>query len=310
MSRPRGTIEDLHADLLFMRKNRGFTPTRIADAGTLRHVLGGDQEPFERLRERFVSAINSLHDPAPDLLLAAFGLSAATAELKTLMERRKYYGALINRGTDTVAALEDAALEGLRAQLLTGWYPASPLTARLPELHNGVVQEAVNVITVIKDRRWQETREHYRFFAAFDEADYIAISTSFPGKPIPEGDFTVRTKEIGNSFTHQFWHKTPMRRGHSYDLRFTLTPDTDYGEPGVILEESRAFHERTLTASFEAIFLGAKPSIIWRVERLTHFERPGDPTRSNILTFDDGSTVRASYRDLYGGLFNGIAWQW
>lgn len=302
--------KDLLADLLFLRKNQGFTATRIADAGTLRHVLGGDEEPYERLRERFISAINSLPEPSPDLLLGAFRLSAATTEMRTLAERRRYYGGLIGRGMDTVADLEDAALDHLRTQLLTGWYPASPLAIRVPELHNGIVQEAVEVITVVNDKRWQETRERYRFFAAFQEAEFIAISTSHPGRPVPEGNFTVETKRIGSSFTHQFWHKTPMQRGHSYDLRFTLIPDDDYGDPGNIIEESRAFHERTLTASFEAIFLGAKPALIWQVERLTHFERPGDPTRQNMLTFGHGNTVRASYRDLYGGLFNGIAWQW
>lgn len=310
MSKGRSAVEDLHTDLLFMRKSRGFTPKRLAAAGTLRHVLGGDQEPFESLRERFISAVNSLRDPEPAVLLAAFGLSADTTGRETLDERRKIYGRTINRGADTVADLENTAIEHLRTQLLTGWYPASPLTVRVPEFHNGVVQESVSITTVINDRRWQETRSRYRFFAAFDEADYVAISSSYPGRPVPTGDFTVRTERIGNSFTHQFFHKTPMRRGNNYDLEYKLVPDSDYGQPGVLLEESLAFHERTLTASFEAIFLGPKPSLIWKIERLSYFERPGKPTQQSLLTFDEGSSVRAGYRDLYGGLFSGIAWEW
>ena len=180
---------------------------------------------------------------------------------------------------------------------------------RVPTSHNGVVQEAVSIRTVVDNRRWQETREFYRLFAAFDEAEYFTISSSFPGRPVPEGDFTVRTKRIDESFSHQFWHVRPMRRGQFYDLRFRLVPDADFGDPGIITEESRAFHEPTRYASFEAIFLGTRPSRIWQYERLTYFERPGVPTSEQPLHFT-GLAVRARFHDLYGGLHNGIAWIW
>lgn len=201
------------------------------------------------------------------------------------------------------------AVEHLRSQLVTGWYPKSPLSVRVPASHNGVVQEAVSIRTVVKDCRWNETREFYRLFAAFDAADYFTISSSFPGRPVPEGDFTVRTKRIGESFSHQFWHATPMRRGQFYDLRFRLLADPDYGEPGLLTEESRAFHEPTRYASFDAVCLGRKPRRIWYCKRPTFLERPGEPTHGNELTFT-GSSVRVRFHDLYGGLHHGIAWRW
>ena len=304
-------VEDLHTDLLYMRKGAGFTPRRITGAGTMVFVLGGQSEPFGNLRERFLSAIHSLHDPDRDVLLAAFALTPETAAMPTLGKRREHYGATIGRGVDTVADREDAALVHLRNQLLTGWYPASPLVMRVPELHNGIVQESVSILVVINDMRWQETREHYRFFAAFDEADYLTISSDFPGRPMPIGNaFTVHTRRINDSFSHDFFHHTPMRRGHSYDLRFRTVPDDDYGDPGVLTETSRAFHERTLTAQFEAVFIGAKPQSIWSYERLTFFERPGRSVARNLLDLGEGSSVRIGFRDLYGGLFNGVAWEW
>lgn len=101
--------------------------------------------------------------------------------------------------------------------------------------------------TLVVDKMWRETREHYRFVALFDEAEYIAISSSYPGRPIPEGDnFTVRTVRVGESFSHQFWHSPgPVRRGRTYDLQFVHVPDGEFGAPGAVVEEARAFHERT-----------------------------------------------------------------
>lgn len=294
--------------LLFLRKYGGFTPTRLAKAPTLRHVLGGDDETFEMHRERFVSAIHSLRDPEPELLLAVYGLIPETAGMASLEARRKYYGGRTGRSVATVADWETPAVDHLRSQLITGWYPKSPLSVRVPTSHNGVVQEAVSIRTVVKDCRWQETREFYRLFAAFDEADYFTISSSFPGRPEPEGNFTVRTKRIGESFSHQFWHKEPMRRGRFYDLRFRLAPDPTLGDPGPITEVSRAFHEPTHYASFEVVFLGMKPRQIWRYEGLTYFERPGQPTREQLL-LPSGDQVRARFRDLFGGLYQGIAWR-
>jgi hypothetical protein len=305
-----GESEALYRDLLLMRKDAGFTPTRAAKAPRLRHLLGGTTEPFENLRERLVSAIQSLRDPEPELLLDVFGLTAETESLELLKDRRLHYSKKVGASVYTVADREAAALYNLRTQLITGWYPKSPTSIRVPASHNGVIQEFVQIVTVVNDRRWQETREHYKFIAAFDEADYLAISSSFPGRPEPMGDFTVRTKKIGESFTHQFWYKEPMLRGKSYDLRFRLVPDPDFGEPEALTEMSRAFHEPTRTASYEAVFLGTQPSRIWSYRGLSFFERPGDPQPEELLEFNNATTVRATFHDLYGGLHSGIAWKW
>lgn len=301
---------DLTDDLLFIRKGSGFTAKRIVNAGTLRHVLGGCDEPFDNLRDRFVSAIQSLRDPEPALLLAAYGLAPDYIDLPMLRQRRERYGRTIDRKVDTVADREDAAIEHLRVQLLTGWYTQSPVSARIPEMHNGIIQESVHVSTLVVDRQWQETREHYRFMALFDEADYIAISSSYPGRPVPEGDFTVKTIRTGQSFSHQFWHNGPMKRGRTYDLRFRLVPDDDYGQPEAIVEEARAFHERTLTATIAVEFRGSTPHQAWSYERLTFFERPGEPNAGKRIDLTGLKTAQVQTHDQYGGLFSGIAWNW
>mgnify|MGYP000066938026 CR=1 FL=1 len=307
----RSDIRDLETDLLYLRKGAGVTPGRLGTVGTLRLVLGGHDVPDAVLRQRLESAIGSLHDEDAELLLDVFALSPGTAGLSTLKQRRAHYGSRIGRGVDTVAGREAGAIANLRNQLLTGWYPASPVPGgRVPEAHNSVVQEKVEVLTVVEDRHWQQTREHYRFLALFDEADYIRVSNSFPGVVVPEPPFTVRSRRIGDSYSHDFYTPRPMRRGRTYDLRCTIRPDPDLSEDGRIVESSRAFHERTLTAAFEVMFIGEKPKTIWSFEGLTYFERPSRPTGANRIDSEDSSRIKTVFRDLYGGLFSGISWSY
>lgn len=302
--------ENVFQELLLLRKGAGFTPARIFKTPLVRQLLGGDNEPFEVMRERLISAIRSLREPQPEVLLVVFGLTPDTEGVPYLKDRRQHYGNEHGIKAEAVADREAPALDNLRKQLVTGWYPKSPGGFAVPQSHNGFIQEAVSIVTVVRDRAWQETRERYRLIAAFDEADYIAISSSFPGRPVPEGDFTVRTERIGSSFTHQFWHKQPMRRGQTYDLNFRLVPDPEFGEPGALTEESRAFHEPTRFALFRAVFIGDKPHTIWSYRGLTFFERPGNPAAGEALHFHNEPAVTAVFHDLYGGLHSGIAWEW
>lgn len=148
--------EDLLTDLLYLRKNEGASATRLAKAGTVNLVLGSQDDDAEVKLERLRSAIQSLDDDQATVLMAAFGLSPETNAVKSLKARRELYGAQVGRKVDTIASRENVALEQLRFQLLTGWYPASPLPRRVPELHNGVVNELVELTTVVSDGCWME----------------------------------------------------------------------------------------------------------------------------------------------------------
>ena len=307
--------EDLLTDLMYLRKGEGMTPHRLSHAGLVDQVLRSSAEDsYELKKQRLVSAIQSLHEPDADILMAAFGLDISTAGLSSLKQRRVVYGQHIGRGIDTVAAREAKALEQLRFQLLTGWYPASPPGKQLPELHNGAIHESASLTTVFSDGCWQQTRHHYRLLALFDEVDYYAITSLFPAPPMPHGNWRTTTQPIEGGYEHRFFLPDPLRRGQSYDLAFTLTPNTpevaDYAQPHCIWEESLAFHERTLQARFEAIFVGEKPQQIWQFSGLTHLQRPGQPTNQNQLDLTTSSAVQAHFTDLYGGLFAGLAWEW
>ena len=307
---PRYEPEDVLSDLLYLRKGVGFTSERLAARPALVSVLGGRAEPAAVLRERLESAIQSLHDEDADLLMDVFGLSAATAGLPSLGQRRDCAGRRLGLKREAIADRDAAAVGRLLTQLLTGWYPKSPMGIRVPESHNGFVQHAVSVQTVVRDRRHFETRHHYRLVALFDGVEYLAVSAA--GWATPEvlgANFRVRTVPTEHGQSHQFWHAAPMRRGQTYDLRFRV-PNPDPDDPYWLTEESMAFHEPTRFASFEVVFLGEVPSMVWRVEGLTGLERPGVPTSGNCLDLAGGPSVTAQFRDVFGGLFLGIAWEW
>jgi hypothetical protein len=297
-------------DLQLMLRREGFTPTRVIKAPTLRQVLGGENEPFEVLRERLISAIRSLNDPEPEMLLDTFALSSETKNLLALPDRYVHYGSKVGLKIDTIRAQVAAAIENLRNQLTTGWYPKSPLPFRVPESHNGIVNEIVYVQTVVRNMKWQETRERYRFVAAFDEADYLSITSTQEGLIETVGDFTAERNRVGDHFDDRFYSKEPMRRGQAYDLMFRRLPEPDVDDSYVLVGEWRGFHEPTRSAVFDVAFLGQTPQRIWRFTGLTHLQAPGEPRQSQMLKIAKNQLVRANFHDLYGGLFSGIAWEW
>jgi len=302
--------EDVRGDLLYLRKGPGYSAGRLASRPALTAVLGGASEPPEVLRERLESAIQSLRDADAQLLLGSFGLTAETGGVAPLWARRDRIGARLGIGREAVADREVGAIEHLLTQLITGWYPKSPIGIRVPESHNGVVQHAVSLTTLVRDRRHLETRHHYRFFATFDGAKYLALSTGQPASPIVLGtDFTVRTVATQSGYLHQFWHREPLRRGQTYDLEFRIVNPNE-NDPYWITEEGLAFHEPTRFAAFKVVFIGDAPKLIWRYEGLTSMERPGLPTEASTLELGEMSQATATFHDLYGGLFHGIAWDW
>lgn len=302
--------EDVRRELLYLRKGQGFTADRLERAPAIRSVLGGSNAPYEMLRERFESAVLSLRDDDSVLLMAVFGLTLPTQGMHSVAMRRDHIGAELGIGREAVADRDAAAIERLLVQLLTGWYPKSPTGVRIPESHNGFVQHSMSITTLVRNRRHQESRHHYRLVALFDGVQYLAMSAVRPEPPIVAGeDFTVRTNDIAKGYVHQFWHTTPMQRGQTYDLRFLIrNPDPD--EPYLLTEESLALHEPTRFAVFEVIFQGDRPTTIWEFSGLTALERPGAPSKDQLLDFEGAPSVRAEFNDLYGGLYTGIAWDW
>ncbi|MCL2807435.1 MAG: hypothetical protein FWD27_04625 [Coriobacteriia bacterium] len=313
MNKNSGIYEDLITDLMYLRKDRGFVAARLRNASTLLAVLGGASQDFTDLKVRFVSAINSLPDKqAASLLIAVYALTNETAALPKLSERRISYGKRVGLKTDAIAKHENAALRELAIQLLSARYTMAPLPFSANVMpHNATIQEYVEVKTLVKDKLWQETKETYKLISLVDDVGWLEISSSIPAT-VTSTTAKVKTEPSSGGLRHRFYYDKPLMRGEATTLTFNMSPDEKLADPSslILLEETRAFHEPTLKARFEVFFIGQVPEIIWQYNHLTFFERPGTPTKQQLLPLEKHNSAQTTFTDLYGGMFSGIAWQW
>ncbi|MEI2775204.1 MAG: hypothetical protein V9G19_04385 [Tetrasphaera sp.] len=298
----------MRRELLYLRKGAGYADKRLSGCVALVGVLGGETEPTEVLRERLESAIDSLHDADGELLRIVFGLDDDVRGVATLSARRDHAGARLGLGREAVADRDARAVERLLHQLVTGWYPKSPVAIRIPESHNGIVNHVVHIGTVVDNMRHELTHHQYRFMVTFDGAEFVAVAATHGGAvAVTRGEWALRTLTTPGGVVHQFWHVSPLRRGVTYELGFIVRNPDMASDPYWLSEESLAFHEPTRHVVFEVQFKGTVPEQIWTFSGLTAAERPGRPSQGVPLTPESG-TVRAQFRDLYGGLYAGVAW--
>jgi hypothetical protein len=306
--------EDLITDLIYLRKDKGFTANRLRNASTLLQVLGGNGQDFTDLRVRFVSAINSLPDKhQAEVLLAAYSLLPKYAAVQQLAQRRKAYGQHIGLKTDAIAKHENAAIKELAIQLLTARYTMSPLPFSPSVVpHNAAIHEYVEIVTTVKDRLWRETKETYKIISLVNDVGWLEISSDIQAIVTSTCEAKAKTEPSSGGLRHRFYFDQPLMRGQSTTLSFTMTPDKTLADPDslVLIEETRAFHEPTLTANFKVIFIGQKPTTIWQYDHLAIYERPGKPSKEQLLDLNSGNTFTAEFTDLYGGMFSGVAWKW
>jgi len=312
------TRKELLEDLVYLRKDAGFVPERLALPTVFLEVVHGgvsgpyDESDYETLKKRLLSAIDTLVSQDAEALKVAYGLLPEYVNMPTLRARREKYGEAIHRKYDTLVARENAAINDLALTLLTARYAASPLPVGTPVLHSAALQERVEILTIVRDRMWLETRELYRLIPLMDNVGFLEISSSIPAIVTPTCDCVLKTKTTSNGLSHRFFYKEPLKRGKPVELSFVMNPDPD--KDGTfeyaLIDSCRAFHEPTLSFKVEVVFLDIKPEIIWQYRQLPFFTRPGEPTRGQLLDLADTSVIGAEFSDLYGGLFSGIAWRW
>ena len=302
---------DLMTDLIYLRKDAGFTPRRMRMASTFLEIMGGDGQTYETLKTRLVSAVNALPSQQDtDILLAAMALSGEFEKIPLLKHRRELLGRQTGYTPDTIAEYENAAIQELALYLLAARYAASPLPEGIPALHSTAIHERVFVTTLVRDKLWAETREFFRSIPLIDEVEYFEISSDIPAHVTADSDIVVKSETTGSGRKHRFYFSQPLQRGKPAELRFTMQPDGTRDEELVLQEDTRSFHLPTISSGMEILFLGEKPSQIWHYAQLPLFERPGLPVRERLMDLGGGSSVRVEWNELHGGLYSGIAWAW
>ena len=303
-------LEDLLTDLIYLRKDAGFTPRRFRQASVLLHVLGGNPT-FEECQNRLLSAIYALPSQQDtEILLAALALTSEYKGLTPLKKRREKLSQESGLSADTIADYETAALNELAVFLISARYARSALPEGVPAMHDVAVHESVRIVTLVRDRLWQETREYYRTIPLIDGVEYFEISSDIPARITASSAKVVNSETTSNGLRHRFHFAEPLKRGKAEELSFVMQPNGINDAELVLKEETRAFHLPTIAAEMEILFLGDKPKTMWHYTNLPVFERPGLPEKDRLLNMHGGSSVRVRWDDLYGGLYSGIAWSW
>lgn len=304
--------EDLITDLIYLRKGLGFIPGRVYEASSFIAVIGGEDQIFESIKTRFISAICSLPDKVQsEALLAAYGLLSGYESIPSLNERRSKYGKHIGRKYDTLADRESAAIEELAVRLLTAYYSGAPLPAELPVPHGGFLQEYLFVATLIKDRCFIMHQQARKIISLVTGAKGFEYHSSERTKITPiEGLEEVRTRNVNNGTIHTLIFPKTLKRGQTHQFSFQEVLEEPESVNNITEDfAGQSFETPTLNYRQKVIFKGEKPEIIWHYDKLSRIERPSEPTDKNNLTIKDGN-IQKEFTQLYGGLHSGIAWRW
>ena len=216
----------------------------------------------------------------------------------------------MGRKPDTIAIWENAAVKELALHLISARYATSPFPDGIPPMHGTAIHERIDITVLVRDRLWTETREIFRTIPLIDDVEYFEISSDIPAVITAISDIIVRSKTPNNGLSHRFYFKEKLKRGKPAEISFIMKPDGTRDAELTLKEETRAFHLPTLAHGMEIMFIGDRPKIIWHYSHLPLYERPGVPTKKQLIDLAGGGSARVEWSDLYGGLYSGIAWEW
>lgn len=301
----------LISELIYLRKDRGVTASRLQNAPDVVYFLGGKEQVFETLKIRLTSAIQSLSDAqSRDALLSAYGL-IPKLYAPILKDRRAKYGSAVGRKYDTLAAREDAAIEELVVRLLTAFYSGAPIPSTLPLPHGSYILESLTVATLMRNRQFVYHDQTRRVVSLTDRADRFEYHSSESTRLIALSGCSVDSQPVTNGTKHILQFGKVLRRGQRHTFSFREESDEPHNPD---IKEDRAGQSfETPSYSYTQIvtFDGDIPKRIWWYDKMSWIERPGKPSKSRLLTLSDGvNTVRHEFTQQYGGFFSGIAWEW
>ena len=145
-----GLFEDLITDLFYLHLDAGFISERVyKKANVFLKAIGGKEQDFETIRARLLSVIDSLPDKqGAESLMVAFAIAPNFTNIPKLTDRRKQLGQMIDRKVNTIAECENSAINELALRSLAGNYTSAPLPTGTPIMHNAVLQEIDEIVTL------------------------------------------------------------------------------------------------------------------------------------------------------------------
>jgi hypothetical protein len=301
--------DQLTEELQHLRKGAGITVAKLAKCPEVLRVCGATASHPEPALDLIAALIDALRNrESARALRAAYALDGL-GPLQFLRDRRRRFDR--NRSQDTVENWENRGIEELRLLLLAQQPGVQPKheTGGLPI--GAYAMESLEAVYRYRDGCFTESVQARDVIALVDDADGFLYATHVDTEltVVRGGKAIVVDRSSSGWVRHKIMFPKHLARGesHQFILRERLVvPETERPEQDQI---SQIFHIPTRSFWVEAEFDGATPPLIWSFDKLTHFERPGEPTSSNQLRLD-GQRVAKEFKTQYGGLVSGIAWRW
>lgn len=303
---------DLEEDLKYLRKGSGLSPERLANASAVVEALGGRDLPIDTLYQRLLAAVHSMPDiPNAAALWSAYGIEGEPAA--DLKDRRQAYAASVGRSVDTIRDWEDRVIDILALRLLTRHYASSPTPAEFPIPHGGYLIRDLEVICVIKDRRFAESRQTRTVVALVDGAQTFDYGTYSPTElsDLIGAEVEIR-REVPGGTVHRLRFPQSLSVGdlHTFSFRERIPTAADDGEAPDRDFSGQTFESPALRYVTAVQFSGDQPKVIWAYDKLSRIVRPGEPEEGLILALSESGQLRAEFFECYGGLASGVAWRW
>ncbi|XVS65988.1 hypothetical protein ACQPYE_08020 [Actinosynnema sp. CA-299493] len=307
-------MREIENDLVTLRQGVGLTIERLRDAGAVIKACSdpeGPEPPIETIYERVVSAMQKLRiSPDGQALWAVFGLDGN--HKGTAQDRRKEYGKLVKKQADTLSRAENRAIKELALRLLSRYYGAPPLPTDLPIPHGGYYMPALQVVTLIRDRKFVASEQTRTVVSLVDGADHFVYGTYSPTElSDPIGCTLEPPQSFPNGTLHKIVFDTVLNRGDAHTFTFRETVPQAEGDEAP-LEDFAGQTFESPTKHFRPVvkFEGDFPKTIWGYHQLSRIVRPGTPEEGIAIPATDSGVVSLVVADLLGGLCSGIAWRW
>lgn len=299
----------LTEELQYLRKGEGITLAKLARSPEVLRVCAVTRLDPQAALDRIEETIDVLRNRrSAQALRAAYALDGLEP-LRLLKDRRARFAG--DRSTDTVENWENQGIEELRLLLLARQPAIQPKsdTGGLPI--GGYAMESLEAIYRYTDGCFTESVQTREVIALVDNADGFIYATHVTTEltVVRGGQPAVLDHSPEGWVRYKIMFPKPLVRGESH--QFVIRERLAEPETARPLEDkiSQIFHIPTRTFWVVAEFAGDVPPLAWAFDKLTHFERPGTPTKKNRL-WPDGNRLVKEFNTLYGGLFSGIAWRW
>jgi hypothetical protein len=311
--------EELRAELVFLRKGPGVTPSKLAVCPTLmsHEAVAAHQNLAARVveaEELLGRVLKELPDRRGNALRNAWELSGSVA-WDTLTDRRISFASQRQCSPETVKTWENQAITDAVLLLQRGETVALSVAPNGAPPSAGALQvEAADVRLLVRPRTGIESIEQRLTVRALvDGVKEFRRGVWSSARPLVAEDVevlhgarlidVVKLKNDGRQLVFEFPRAIAAGKPHSFSWRRRL------GAPDPSPYWTYNPQHRPVDLHVSATFESSVPPLVWAVDNLFVRESPGLPSGTNVITHAGSNFYPHTFVSM-PGKESGIAWEW